>query len=135
MSRLSAVVVLLSVILIGTVSPAEACAIWCLGSHGGHEHHEVAASGMVGHHHAGMGHARPGSSSSFASRLCGANCSAAFVAREGRSLAPVRLSSGLNPRVREVVGEAAENDGIASVHFEVAGPPGLASCGKSILRI
>jgi len=132
-TRLSAVVILSSIILMGTANPAEACAIWCLGTHGGHEHHEVAARGMVGHHHAGMTHMRP---VSMGSRLCETNCSVPMVAGADKSLVVQEKYSGeWNPPLGDVAEGAPEREGDAVVHFEVAGPPGLASCGKSILRI
>lgn len=133
MSRFVATLVLVPVILMGTVSPAETCAIWCLGSNGGHEHHEVSAPGMLGHHHAGMTHARP---LSLGSGLCEANCSGRLVARAEKSAVPQeRVPGELNLLLANEVAGTAERDGDAVVHFGVAGPPGLASCKKSILRI
>ena len=131
MSRLALTIALLSVIVMGTVSPAETCAMWCWGSHGGHEHHEV-APGLVSHHHAGMGHPDPTGSSSVGARLCATNCSAAVALVAGKSLPQERVKSLPNVVVDV---RAAECDGSAVPHFEVAGPPGLARCGKSILRI
>lgn len=132
MSRPALTIALLSVIVMGTVSPAETCAIWCLRSHGGHEHHEAVAPGMAGHHHAGMRGVVPVSSPSIGARLCAMNCSAAVAQLAGKSIPQERVKSlpGVVVNVR-----AAECDGSAAAHFEAAGPPGPANCGKSILRI
>lgn len=133
MSRLPSVVVLLSMILMGTVSPAEACAIWCAGSHGGHEHHAAVAQGMSGHHHhAGTTRLDPMSSSSVGTELCATDCSAAVARVEGRSLPQERVK----PLTSVVVDAGiAERDGWAVAHFEAAGPPGLARGSRSILRV
>lgn len=133
MARLAAFVALVSVVLVNTVSPAEACAIRCLGLQSGG--HETAAPGMERHHHAGMSHVRSVNPFSVSARLCETNCSTEFVARVGRSFLQEKLSYGLNPLLREVVSGTAERDRDAVMHFEVAGPPGPARCGKSILRI
>ena len=132
MSRLAAAVLSLSMILMGTVSPAEACVLRCLGSHAGaHEHHTLAASSGM-HAHAGMRHVEPVSSSSVGARLCSSGCSA-VVAEFARKSLPQERVNPLHSAVVDV--RAAECDGSAVAHFEVAGPPGLARCGKLILRI
>lgn len=137
MSRLAAVAVLLSVAVMGTVSPAEACAIGCLGSHRGHGHHEAMAAGMSGHHHAGMMHMAPLSHASFASRVCEDNCSRrlVMVQVEKSQLSQERLSGETNLQPGDEGVRTAEGECDAVAHFEVAGPPGPASCGMSILRI
>lgn len=132
-ARLTAMVLLLSVILMGTVNPAEACVIWCLGSNG-MQKHAPAASGMAGHHHhAGMTGKRP---VRLSAGMCGTNCSAPLVARVEESLVSQRtVSSDWNPLLRDRAVETAERDGGAVVHFEVAGPPGLVKLVTSIRRI
>ena len=133
MSRLASVVVLLSISLMGTMSPAEACAIWCLGSHGGHEHHMAATQGMSGHHHhAGRTHLDPVSSLSVGAGLCGTSCSS-VVARPVRQSMPQERVKSLARVVLDA--GVVERDGSVATHFEVAGPPGPACCGKFILRV
>lgn len=136
-SRLASVAVLLSMTVMGTVSPAETCAIWCLGSRSGHGHHEAVAAGMSGHHHAGMMHMQAASRESFASRLCKEPCSSRLVmARVEKSLlSQERVSGELDVKPGDEGVRNAERKSDAVGHFEVAGPPGPASCGKSILRI
>ncbi len=132
-ARLTAMVLLFSVILMGTVSRAEACAIWCLGSNGMQKHSPVASGMARHHHHAGMTAPR---SVSVGSRICETNCSGSMVARVGKSLVSrENISSERNPLVGDKEDETAERDGDAVVYFEVAGPPGLVRVGESILRI
>jgi hypothetical protein len=132
-ARLTAMVLLFSVILIGTVSPAEACVIWCLGSNGMQKHAPV-ASGMAGHHHhAGMTGPRP---VRLSAGMCGTNCSAPLAARAKESLVSQgNVSSDWNPLLRDRAVEATERDGGAVVRCEVAGPPGLVKLVTSIRRI
>ncbi len=137
-SRLAAALVVVSMILAGTGSPAVVCAIGCARQHGiGHEHHELAATGMSGHHHDGMMRMEPASQTSFASRLCEENCSGRLVmARVEKSLlSQERVSSEFDLQPGDEGVRTAQGKRDAVSHFEVAGPPGPANCGKSILRI
>jgi hypothetical protein len=137
-SRALTGVVLLTVILMSTVSPAEACALWCVGSHGGGHRHDqpmLTAGTIHGHHHdrSGMQHLQ--SPVGVTAAICRTNCSvtpgnaAKFVPRE---------RSGGRVILRELGGgelRVTESDGNVVMHFEIAGPPGPAGFTVAILRV
>jgi hypothetical protein len=139
-SRVFAAVLLLSVLIMSTTSPAEACAIWCLGSHGGlpsHQHHGRETNSTQGHHHAGMKDIESsGTSPHFVPHICKTDCYRATLAVPGKSLPREKSEQGLS---QAVVGKdelrVTQSDRSAMMHFEVAGPLSLASIRGAVLRV
>jgi hypothetical protein len=138
-SRALAGVLLLTVILMSSVTPAEACALWCSGSHGGGQRHDqpmLTASSMQGHHHdhSGMQHLQ--SPGRVTAAICQANCRGMGGEVSRKSLPREKCEGRVG--LQEVGADdllVTERDGNAVNDFASAGPPGLAGFTVSVLRV